>query len=137
MSGPNGTKTDLDDLFRTLAAIRTLSDPIYLEEQIVMPATEISLSFVAGSGCAIEDENDGREYRGDDWGEDGGEDRDRERCGAAGIVAISPMAVFFVSRKCSSKEGVRIIAVSKSEDRIPAAMQRVVERAMGRKTGTG
>jgi len=129
MSGSKASRTDLDDLFRTLAAIRTLSDPIDLGEKILMPATEISLSFVAGSGCAVEVENDGNE--------DLREDRGRERCGAGGIAAVSPMAVVFISRRCSGKEGIRVLTVFPSEDRIPAAMQRALEWAVGRKTGKG
>lgn len=126
MSGSKASRTDLDDLFRTLAAIRTLSDPIDLGEKILMPATEISLSFMAGSGCAVEEENDGNEDRG--------EDRCQERCGAGGIAAVSPVAVVFLSRRCSGKEGIRVLTLSPSEDRIPDAVQRALEWSMGRKT---
>lgn len=129
MSGSKASRTDLDDLFRTLAAIRTLSDPIDLGEQILMPATEISLSFVTGSGCAVGEENDGNEDRRDDW--------DLKRCVAGGIAAVSPVAVVFISRKCSGRKGIGVLAVSPSGDRIPAAVERLVEMAMSGKTGKG
>lgn len=107
MSCTNAPKIDLDEIFQTLAAIRTLSDPIDLGEQIIIPAAEISLSFAAGSGRTV----------------DGEKDVVRERFGSAGIAAITPQAVVSVSRKCSGRNGIRVLAISQTEDQIPAAIE--------------
>jgi uncharacterized spore protein YtfJ len=122
MPGPNASKTDLDDLFRTLAAIRTLSDPIDLGELIIIPATEISLASIAGSGRTVED---------------GREDEGRKGCRAGGIAAISPLSVVSVSRTCSGREGIRVLAISQADELVSSALKRAVERAMGCKTGNG
>lgn len=89
---------DLDGLFEALSS-RSISEPIELEDQIIIPITKISIGFGTNIGRT-------------------GQDASKEcleKCTAGGGVRLSPVAVVIIFRETSGPKGVKVVPLSKAE----------------------
>jgi uncharacterized spore protein YtfJ len=117
MSGGNASKASLDELFQALSDVRIMSDPIELQDWVVIPVAKMGMTLGVGPGRT---------------GQDGGGEG-RARCSAGGGVGIFPVAVVAIDKEISGRQGVKVVSVSSPEDSISDVLHSVMERLMGQK----
>ncbi|MDD1749984.1 MAG: hypothetical protein LUO89_08920, partial [Methanothrix sp.] len=93
MTGVDAIKVTVDELIKALSARNIISEPIEMEDKIIIPIAKIGMGFGTGQGHE----------------EAGGGGR---AGGAGGGVGIFPVAVVIVFKGIAGTDGVKVIPLS-------------------------
>ncbi|MCX6676898.1 MAG: spore germination protein GerW family protein [Methanothrix sp.] len=93
MTGIDAKKATLDELLDALSAQSIMSEPIEMEDKIIIPVTKMGMGFGTDLGRTDRD----------------GSHEGPARCGAGGGIGIYPVAVVVVFKGICGPEGVKVI----------------------------
>jgi uncharacterized spore protein YtfJ len=94
MPGVDAIKANLDELIDALSA-RLISEPIELEDKIIIPIAKLGMGFgtnMGRTGPHVSQE-------------------ELEKCAAGGGVGLFPVAVVIVFKGISGPQGVKVVAL--------------------------